>query len=738
MQLYAAPGLRPLLLVLTGLAVACSDAGEDPITGLSYAGPIAATVGVPLAPVTPQVTGGTPTQFSVSPALPAGLSLDASTGVLSGTPTAVSARRTYEVTAANAGSSARAPVELAVDSEALEPVGTLEVRELGAGVSATTDGFADVVLGPLAVGGVSYTLRIPAIAVPEGVEVTMTPVTFESAPFTHFGGVRFGPSGTVFRVPAELEIDGVPEDAPLASVALRDDGTDAALTFATNRSGTARVLLEHFSVYSIVDAGTTRAAVGAAGLAHVPRDTIAAAPLLTGALEELVRPAIAEADRGLDRFAYAVRMYSEWDAAVQARRLSRSSYEGLGGRTFGAVSAEASDALIAAGQRLLADLSRPTCQDGTGLLHHPHDWFTALGHMAWSLKLLGGDAATPRSISPCLTLSFSAAVAGQGRTLARSERFVQVFLGLEATTPSGFTAPVTGTYRMELDGATVIGTEVLVVDAPSPGLMPIDLDRGETCDERAEFISALLTGVLRDTYGLWGLDLDPAEVTLEFREPATADDPGTCEEPAPTTVTISPAQGLLHPGGTHTFTAVTNPPGLPVTWSVIGAGGTVDADGVFSAGETAGFATLRASTTGGAFASAPVAVVPNEVVLATTSRAIVPDVGSFTQFAIWSWSLDLTRAVSAGEMTLRRAERTTPPVAPAYELTVTVGAPFGSSQTAGIGGGDETAAFFHATFFDTGPVRIDLSGVGLPPALCDACQPPSLLETTSWIIERFP
>ena len=47
---------------------------------------IAATVGVAITPDVPTVTGSV-TSFSVSPALPAGLSLDGSTGTISGTPT---------------------------------------------------------------------------------------------------------------------------------------------------------------------------------------------------------------------------------------------------------------------------------------------------------------------------------------------------------------------------------------------------------------------------------------------------------------------------------------------------------------------------------------------------------------------------------------------------------------------------------------------------------------------------
>lgn len=72
-----------------------------PPSALSYASPQTYNVGAAITPLTPTVTG-TVTSYAVSPALPAGLSLDTTTGSISGTPTQP-ARATHTVTATNAG-----------------------------------------------------------------------------------------------------------------------------------------------------------------------------------------------------------------------------------------------------------------------------------------------------------------------------------------------------------------------------------------------------------------------------------------------------------------------------------------------------------------------------------------------------------------------------------------------------------------------------------------------------------
>jgi hypothetical protein len=85
-------------------------------SALSYTpSTISGTVEVAISSLTPTVTGTVDT-YSVDPALPDGLSIDAGSGVISGTPTAVAASDTYTVTAANEGGSTTATVTVTVNS----------------------------------------------------------------------------------------------------------------------------------------------------------------------------------------------------------------------------------------------------------------------------------------------------------------------------------------------------------------------------------------------------------------------------------------------------------------------------------------------------------------------------------------------------------------------------------------------------------------------------------------------
>ena len=83
-------------------------------SGLSYTAPATMNVNTAITPLSPTVTG-TVTSYSVSPALPAGLTLNTTSGVISGTPTATAAQATYTVTATNSAGSTTFGLALKVE-----------------------------------------------------------------------------------------------------------------------------------------------------------------------------------------------------------------------------------------------------------------------------------------------------------------------------------------------------------------------------------------------------------------------------------------------------------------------------------------------------------------------------------------------------------------------------------------------------------------------------------------------
>lgn len=121
----------PLAFLLSLGLAACGGGGSGggsggtiiAPSGLSYPSPQTAVAGTAIMPVNPTVTG-TVSSYSVVPALPAGLTLNATTGQISGTPGAATPSATYTVTAQNAGGATAYALVLTVNAAttaALEP-----------------------------------------------------------------------------------------------------------------------------------------------------------------------------------------------------------------------------------------------------------------------------------------------------------------------------------------------------------------------------------------------------------------------------------------------------------------------------------------------------------------------------------------------------------------------------------------------------------------------------------------
>ena len=93
---------------------------DAPPTALNYtaAGPYTFIKGTAITQLTPSNTGGSVVSYSLSSALPTGLSLNASTGVISGTPTAITAQTTFTVTATNTGGTTSKALTITVNDAA--------------------------------------------------------------------------------------------------------------------------------------------------------------------------------------------------------------------------------------------------------------------------------------------------------------------------------------------------------------------------------------------------------------------------------------------------------------------------------------------------------------------------------------------------------------------------------------------------------------------------------------------
>jgi len=138
----------------------------QPPAGLTYTSPNVYTVGVTIGTLTPTSTGGAITSYSVSPSLPASLSINATTGVITGTPSAVSSQTSYVVTGTNAVGTVTATVVMTVN---IAPPLTLSYTS----PNVYTVGVAISTLSPSRTGGAIASYAVSP-SLPAGLSINPT------------------------------------------------------------------------------------------------------------------------------------------------------------------------------------------------------------------------------------------------------------------------------------------------------------------------------------------------------------------------------------------------------------------------------------------------------------------------------------------------------------------------------------------------------------------------------------
>jgi gliding motility-associated-like protein len=195
---------------------------DAPPSGLSY---ITRTVmnsdGTSASTLSPISTGGRITSYAVTPSLPSGLTLNTTTGVVTGTPNATMSSTSYVITASSGIGSTTATVDLEVTSNAptFSYVGRTFIAAAGVPINSIVPTISTNQTASFNIGTINYTI---APALPAGLtlnnltgEITGTP-TGTSASTTYIITATNGSSSTTSSL--NIMIAGLPTIASTTAV----------------------------------------------------------------------------------------------------------------------------------------------------------------------------------------------------------------------------------------------------------------------------------------------------------------------------------------------------------------------------------------------------------------------------------------------------------------------------------------------------------------------------------------